>query len=149
MTGIATLMTHDHRTCDESFARAETAASKKKWQEAGNELANFIAALETHFEAEEKILFPRFEAVTGMTSGPTQVMRGEHTEMRSALERMKDALERQDADDYAGEAETLLILMQQHNMKEENILYPMCDAQLAGENLPPVLAEKLGNRQAA
>jgi iron-sulfur cluster repair protein YtfE (RIC family) len=22
--------------------------------------------------------------------------------------------------------------MQQHNMKEENILYPMCDARLAG-----------------
>ena len=36
MTGIATLMTHDHRTCDESFARAETAASKKKWQEAAH-----------------------------------------------------------------------------------------------------------------
>ena len=149
MTGIATLMTHDHRTCDESFARAETVAARKKWQEAGTELATFISALEAHFGAEENILFPRFEAVTGMTGGPTQVMRGEHAEMRSVLERMKDALERQDADDYAGEAETLLILMQQHNMKEENILYPMCDAQLSGENLPPVLADKLGNRQAA
>ncbi|TRZ68118.1 MAG: hemerythrin domain-containing protein, partial [Rhodocyclaceae bacterium] len=30
-------------------------------------------------------------------------------------------------------AETLLILMQQHNMKEENILYPMCDQALAAQ----------------
>ena len=30
-------------------------------------------------------------------------------------------------------AETLLILMQQHNIKEESILYPMCE-QLIGED---------------
>ena len=29
------------------------------------------------------------------------------------------------------DAETLLIMTQQHNMKEENILYPMCDQHLA------------------
>jgi hypothetical protein len=27
----------------------------------------------------------------------------------------------------------LLIMMQQHNLKEENILYPMCDQALAGD----------------
>lgn len=149
MNDIATLMTQDHRACDESFARAESAVSRGKWDEAAVELNKFIAEMEAHFDAEESILFPRFEAVSGMTGGPTQVMRGEHVEIRSALGRMRDALENQDADDYSGEAETLLILMQQHNMKEENILYPMCDAQLAGENLPPTLAERLGARQSA
>lgn len=149
MNNIATLMTHDHRACDESFARAEAAVSRGKWDEAAVELNKFISEIESHFDAEESILFPRFEAVTGMTGGPTQVMRGEHVDMRSALGRMREALESRDADDYAGEAETLLILMQQHNMKEENILYPMCDAQLAGENLSPVLAQHLGARQAA
>ena len=44
-----------------------------------------------------------------------------------------EALAAQDAEDYAGNAETLLILTQQHNMKEENVLYPMCDQHLAGE----------------
>ena len=32
-----------------------------------------------------------------------------------------------------------MIMMQQHNMKEENILYPMCDQHLAGET-PELLA---------
>ena len=32
------------------------------------------------------------------------------------------------------------MLMQQHNMKEENILYPMCDQALAAE------AEELGGK---
>ena len=30
---------------------------------------------------------------------------------------------------------SLLIVMQQHNMKEENILYPMCDDSLDAANL--------------
>ena len=51
--------------------------------------------------------------------------------MRDALERLQAALRAQDGDDFAGEAETLLIMMQQHNMKEENMLYPMCEAHLA------------------
>ena len=42
-------------------------------------------------------------------------------------------------DDYLGIAETLLIMMQQHNMKEENVLYPMCDQHLPGE-MPELLA---------
>lgn len=79
------------------------------------------------------MLFPAFENATGMTQGPTQVMRMEHGQMRELTEQMNQALAAQDADAFAGAAETLLILMQQHNMKEENILYPMCDQALAGQ----------------
>ena len=68
-----------------------------------------------------------------MTMGPTQVMRGEHEQMRELVAAATSALVDGDADAYAGEAETLLIMMQQHNMKEENILYPMCDQHLADE----------------
>jgi iron-sulfur cluster repair protein YtfE (RIC family) len=36
-----------------------------------------------------------------------------------------------DRDEILEVGETLLILMQQHNMKEEGILYPMVDQHLA------------------
>ena len=130
MSTIAELMTHDHRACDHDFARAETLAAKADWSGAANALNAFAHALNAHFDAEEQHLFPAFEAATGMTHGPTHVMRGEHRDMRDALDRLQQALQAQDGDDYAGEAETLLIMMQQHNMKEENMLYPMCDAHL-------------------
>lgn len=150
MTLITDFMSDDHRSCDEVFARAETLVAKGNWQAAAAALRDFTAMLESHFAAEEEILFPGFEAATGMTGGPTQVMRMEHAEMREALERMADALSRQDGDDYSGEAETLLILMQQHNMKEENILYPMCDSELAaqrGELSPRLTARMAEGRQ--
>ena len=131
MTSIAELMTHDHRSCDHDFARAETLANKKDWDAAAQALDAFASGLEAHFQAEEQELFPRFEAATGMTQGPTQVMRGEHADMRATLAQLRAALASHDLDEFGGEAETLLIMMQQHNMKEENMLYPMCEAHLA------------------
>ena len=61
--------------------------------------------------------------------------------MRQLLAAAETALAKRDADDYMGNAETLLIMMQQHNVKEENVLYPMCDQHLADqlENLLPEL----------
>ena len=62
-----------------------------------------------------------------MTGGPTQVMRHEHAQMRDLIGQMDAAMEQKNADGFGGAAETLLVMMQQHNMKEENILYPMID----------------------
>ena len=65
-----------------------------------------------------------------MTTGPTAVMRMEHRQILQMLESLQDALARRDRNDCLGLTETLLMLMQQHNAKEENILYPMSDRVL-------------------
>jgi DUF438 domain-containing protein len=78
-----------------------------------------------------------------MTSGPTEVMRGEHRQMRDLLAQMRASLANRDSDDFGGNAETLLIMMQQHNMKEENILYPMCDNALGGSDVGASIASRL------
>lgn len=147
MTRIHRLMTDDHRHCDDLFAAAEQAMSGNDLESAATAFARFQTAMLAHFAAEEQTLFPTFEAKTGMSMGPTQVMRLEHAQMRSLFEAAGAALLAGDADEYLGQAETLVIMMQQHNMKEENILYPMCDQHLVGE-LPAVL-ERLGSELAA
>ena len=63
----------------------------------------------------------------------------EHAQIRALMDDASAALAEGNADDYLGQADTLVIMMQQHNMKEENILYPMCDQHLAGET-PELLA---------
>jgi DUF438 domain-containing protein len=124
-------MTDDHRHCDDLFADAEQSAGKGQMAAALAAFSHFRQAVLAHFTAEEATLFPAFEERTGMSMGPTRVMRMEHEQIRSMLADAVDALERQDSEEFLGIAETLLIMMQQHNMKEENILYPMCDAHLA------------------
>ncbi|MDX5363085.1 MAG: hemerythrin domain-containing protein [Pseudazoarcus pumilus] len=133
MESLSNRLGRHHRECDALFADAESAVARADWSLACVRFGAFRAELEGHFAAEESLLFPRFEAVTGITEGPTRVMRSEHAAMREALARVADALARQDADDFAGEGETLFILLQQHNMKEESVLYPMCDLRLGAE----------------
>ena len=139
MTTIRTFMTDDHRRCDDLFAETEQAIAKKNLPAAKAAFAHFRNAILAHFDCEEKTLFPTFEAKTGMRMGPTQVMRMEHGQIRALLDDAVDALEQANPDDFLGLADTLLIMMQQHNMKEENILYPMCDQHLAAE-APEILA---------
>ena len=81
-----------------------------------------------------------------MSGGPTQVMRTEHRQMRDLLADLARAVAARRADDFAGHGETLVILMQQHNLKEENILYPMCDSSLAasGGDLSGNLSKRIG-----
>ena len=130
MTTFRETMSDDHRQCDVLFAAVETAVSQQAWTAADGAFAKYERAMLAHFKAEEELLFPAFENRTGMRMGPTQVMRNEHAQMRELIGALRAALEAHDAEDYLGYAETLLIMMQQHNMKEENVLYPMCDQQL-------------------
>jgi len=128
---IREFMAQDHKNCDLLFAKAENAASTGDWETASQAFKEFVEAMERHLGLEEQGLFPAFEEATGMVSGPTEMMRMEHEQMRAQFAEMRQALEKKQGDDFLGEAETLLILMQQHNIKEEQILYSMMDQHLS------------------
>ncbi|OGA00737.1 MAG: hemerythrin [Betaproteobacteria bacterium RIFCSPLOWO2_02_FULL_62_17] len=141
--GVATQILPDHhRHCENLFVFAEECAQRGDWAAAASAFEHFHDQINAHFDAEEGMLFPAFEAATGMSAGPTQMMRYEHGQMRSLLSQLAAACAAHDGEGYAGAAETLLMLMQQHNMKEENILYPMCDQALAAD--AEGIDEKLG-----
>ncbi|HEX5637924.1 MAG TPA: hypothetical protein VFY78_12600, partial [Gammaproteobacteria bacterium] len=48
---------------------------------------------------------------------------------------LRQAAAKESASGFLGVAESLFIFMQQHNMKEENVLYPMMDQQLSCNGL--------------
>ena len=123
-------MTQDHRDCDLLFAKAENAAPAGDWATTTQSFNAFVAAMERHFGVEEEALFPAFEKETGVLTGPTEMMRMEHEQIRALFTEMHEALQQKNTDDYLGLAETLLILMQQHNMKEEQILYNIMNQRL-------------------
>lgn len=119
---IKQFLSADHRACDDLFAilEADFEIAKARYAELEN-------AFERHFKMEEEVFFPIFEEKTGMSGGPTQIMRMEHAQMRGLLSQMKEAVAANDADKFASAAETFLFLVQQHNSKEEQILYSMAD----------------------
>ncbi len=130
MTTIAGFMTAIHRQCDEGLASAEEAVCNKDWAKARPGWSDFAAEMALHFAQEETVLFPSFEDTTGMTEGPTAVMRMEHEQMRHLFSELSKAVEAEDDSQFLGLSETLMVMIQQHNMKEEQMLYPMCDRAL-------------------
>ena len=140
MTAIVEALAAEHRCCDEQLAEAEAAAQRGDTARCRAEFGRFQAEMDRHFQAEELELFPAFEHQTGNSLGPTRVMRLEHQQMREAMAAMQTTLIQADLEEFLGQSETLLILMQQHNIKEEQMLYPMCDRVLGEERANAVIA---------
>jgi len=140
MNTISSFLTADHRACDEEFANLENAVASEKWEESQEKLNKFIADLLHHFDMEEKVMFPVFEEVTGMKQGPTMIMRMEHDQMRQLLSALQEDLVKKDKNHFFGVSESIMMLMQQHNMKEEQMLYAMADAHL-GSLVPKIVED--------
>jgi len=126
MPTILDFMTAGHKSCDDEFARAEKAVLDTRWDEAAGAFNLFRADMAQHFRMEEDALFPALQAAGGPAS-PVQMMCMEHAQMNDLLEQMAAAVKEKNAQSYSGIAETLLITLQQHNYKEEQILYPIAD----------------------
>ena len=141
MSTISSFLTTDHRACDEEFADMENAVASGDWDLSAEKLNKFITDLLHHFDMEEKVMFPTFEDVTGMIQGPTMIMRMEHDQMRQLLNALQEDLEKKNKNHFFGVSESLMMLMQQHNMKEEQMLYAMADVHLA--SLVPQVIENM------
>ncbi len=129
--GLKDYFTKDHRECDSEWAALEAAADAGDTAQVEQCWAEFERCMQRHFEMEESVLFPAIEEATGMMGGPTFVMRSEHQQMRGVMEQMAAAVRSGDISELLGHGDTLLMLIQQHNVKEENILYPMGENALA------------------
>jgi iron-sulfur cluster repair protein YtfE (RIC family) len=88
----------------------------------------FKSELERHIIWEEDILFPVFEKKTGIKDGgPTSVMRMEHIQIKNHLQEIQKKLHAKKIQDPCEEQVALFKLLESHNQKEENILYPEID----------------------
>ena len=137
---LAAYLEQDHERCDRLFAQAQRQAEAGGWSEAAASFAAFRQTLERHIAMEEAVLFAAIECASGGPTGPTQQMRLEHLDMRDLAQQMAAAAARRDAQTFAGAVQTLRIMLQQHNLKEEHVLYPMAE-RILGAGAARVLAD--------
>ena len=148
MSVIAQYMTQDHRACDESFANMENAVNDDKWDEASKLFNSFASDLLYHFDMEEEVMFPAFEARSASAHcNPTPVMLMEHEQMKKLIQDMRADIDSKNKEHFFGLSETLMMTMQQHNMKEEQMMYPMVDDVMESEN--NMLLDEMKNLQRA
>ena len=127
---ISDYLEQDHQHCDDLYMQAEEHIAETRLAEGAAAFQRFMLAFELHLAREEHLLFPELEKHLGNQGGPTVVMRNEHEQMRAILRQMQGAIEHSDIDGFFDYADHLRMLMAQHNLKEENVLYPMADRML-------------------
>ncbi len=118
-------MGEDHDRLDGIFKEFKNAKNTNK-NKAKILFSEFKNGLQRHIEWEEEILFPLFENKTGMRDeGPTAVMRMEHRTIKDFLEKIHSGLGRNVQTNNL--EEELVLVLTEHNGKEEDILYPWID----------------------
>lgn len=130
---ILELMVGHHRTCDDAFAKLENLVAGNDWSSL-SAFEEFFSIMAKHFQAEEDVLFAALEKKMGGPIGPTQVMRQEHQQMSVLMRQMREAFTARDQKKFLSVSDTWMVIAQQHNMKEEEILYPMMDDALREES---------------
>lgn len=134
MESINDYMMKDHVACDAAFERAADAARRADWPVLQSQAGAFLTHIARHIELEEERLFPAFEESSGMsTGGPTATMRAEHLQMQPLFAQMRSTAAAQDAAGYLEASQALHDILQQHNMKEEQMMYPMLDDAMAAD----------------
>ena len=127
MTTILEFMSIDHDRLDNKI-RTYSADKLVDIERAESIFLSFKNELERHIIWEEDILFPVFERKTGIKDGgPTSVMRAEHIQIKNHLQEIKKKLHAKKIQNPCKEEVALLEVLESHNQKEENILYPGID----------------------
>ncbi len=127
MTTILKFMSVDHDRLDNKI-RMYSAEKLVDIERAESIFLLFKNELERHIIWEEDILFPVFERKAGIKDGgPTSVMRMEHIQIKNHLQEIKKILHTKKMQNPCKEEDDLFKVLESHNQKEENILYPGID----------------------
>ena len=143
LRGVNEALSWDHDRLEALEAAAFEKRALGDLQLAHDLYAEFAAGLKRHIGFEEQLLFPAFEEKTGMppTAGPTAVMRAEHREIEALLGEIEARIA-----DAAAPVESLRrsfhAVLEDHSLKEEQILYPTTD-HLLGEEEADRLVTKI------
>ncbi len=133
--GLTAWLTRCHRKCDALWSAVEESSESGQTQAAQQlAVAAFCKATRSHLDLEEGTVFPALEAATGSAGfGPSAMMRREHQQMRGLMTQIELAAESGAIDQVLDLGDTLLMFTQQHNAKEEAVLYPMSEQLLTAE----------------
>jgi len=129
---VTAYLSRDHIRLGVLMDGASAAMAAGRLAEARAAFRAFQEVLVRHLRLEDQLVFPLFEVRTGLLGGgPTGVMRDEHRDIRSALERMDAALRSEDPAAFAQGLAFLQASLSDHTAKEERVIYPMLDGLLS------------------
>ena len=142
------LKVHDH--LNELFLLHQEALLALDIALAQVRLKVFEEKLLAHMRMEEDILLPVYQRAGRIPGGPVEFFTGEHKRMLEAIDRIKTALNRLDRSQPDIKREIIRLfdaeamfksLVEHHDSREENILYPTLDKVTSEEERRDLLSK--------
>jgi len=128
LRGVGEALSWDHGRLDTLEALAFGARLAGDFATALVEYSRFASGLKRHAQFEDDVLFPRFEAESGLDPafGPTAVLRLEHGEILLLLQATAAAIGEPDSP-FVSLRRRFHQVLCDHSEKEEIVLYPGLD----------------------
>lgn len=125
----------DHEQSDDMFLQHQEALMTLDLASARALLLIYERRLVAHMEAEESLLLPVYERAGRIPGGPPVFFTGEHRRMREFIARFHSRLDEMDAGhperrkviELFDHQATYKHLVEHHDQRERNILYPTLD----------------------
>jgi iron-sulfur cluster repair protein YtfE (RIC family) len=127
---VTDYLSWDHDRLEAILEATRRAVEEGRLADARAIYRGFDDGLARHIRIEEELLFPVFEAKSGIAEGPTTVMRTEHKAIQLAISMMREGLDALDPVGFGAGFTYLQSVLPGHNAKEEHILYPTTDRLL-------------------
>ncbi len=135
---ISQFFEQDHREIDALLAGVDYARPKESFEP----FHEFHMRLERHIHWEEGVLFPALGAkIPMLAQGPIRVMLMEHERIRASKASALQALKSGNGRLAEESAKAMLMVLADHNSKEERILYPACDDAFSAEEAEKIIAK--------
>ena len=128
------VMARHRQVTRERLDRVLAALENRAWEKAAEAFGEFRHTIEDHMEAEEREMFPALDAELGAGSG-TKALRNEHSRFRQMCAYIAACIDLRDVQAAAFGLERFGEQFEAHDMREEWILFPMCERLLSQEQL--------------
>lgn len=126
---LAEAFAKEHHEIDAAIEKY-MASTREDPEQRAKMLLEAVSALRRHIYLEEEVVFPHLPRATLMM--PLMVMHREHGELWRRMDALEVSLQGGSADEHlAADCQELLSLLENHNSKEEPIIYPQMDTALS------------------
>lgn len=129
--GLAFFFEQDHRDCEARWVDVDELLATDDIELAQAAWFKYEASMHRHMAMEEEVLLPALDARGGVADhDAAKAILADHQKMRGLLEQVGEAIDDGDADEAMELGDALLMLVQKHNEREENTLYPWAESLL-------------------
>jgi hemerythrin-like domain-containing protein len=143
---------HTHELLDALFARHQEALLGSDIDQARELLRRYERELNAHMRVEEDLLLPVYERAGRVAGGPPEFYTGEHQRMREFVGRFHESLDELALNPPEAPQRVIALLDQQaiykhlvehHDLREQNLLYPILDRVTADSERAELMARAL------